>query len=127
VNGFAAIARPTKFFPDLLVGACFVALLACVGAVAFVLEAMPEASAPPLAVANAAPGRDEAPARARCDGCGVIESIQHVAASGNAAATYGITVRMRDGSTRVSSDARPANWRTGDRIVLIDDTNPPGR
>jgi hypothetical protein len=34
-------------------------------------------------------------------------------------ATYEFTVRLRDGSTRLSSDASQSNWRAGDAIMLI--------
>jgi hypothetical protein len=75
-----------------------------------------ETLAPALPVARS----DAAKARASCDECGVIASMRQVAALENAPEFYEMTVRFRDGSTRVFSDASPTNWRPGARIVLID-------
>lgn len=63
--------------------------------------------------------------KTRCHGCGEIESMRQLASAGNLPPTYEITVRMRDGSTRVHHDPSPANWRTGDRVVVIGDAGPP--
>ena len=41
--------------------------------------------------------------------------------------SYEFTVRLRDGSIRVSSDASRAKWRAGDNIMLIGGTNPVGQ
>jgi hypothetical protein len=50
---------------------------------------------------------------------GVVEIIRKFEASGAVPAGYEFTVRLRDGSTRVSSDASAASWRVGDSIMLI--------
>ena len=71
-------------------------------------------------------GASHTRAKARCDECGVVESMRRVAPVGNSPALYEITVRMRDGSTRVSSDASPANWRPGEGIILIGGDNQSG-
>ena len=73
-------------------------------------------AADPLAdrAADAGEGR----AKARCRECGVVESMRALA-SMEASAGHEITVRMRDGSARVLSDAGPASWRLGERIILI--------
>lgn len=95
--------------------------------------APPEVSA---AQAIVAPG-----ARAyRCAECGVVESTREIEAvdektagdapgwnaSGNRDAieakpirSYEITIRLRDGSRRVITDAHPARWRHGERIQVI--------
>jgi hypothetical protein len=62
----------------------------------------------------------------RCDDCAVFESIRHVAAVAGAPETYEITVRLRDGSTRVSNDPTPANWLPGDRIIVVGSAKQPG-
>lgn len=36
------------------------------------------------------------------------------------AKSYEVTVRMRDGSSRAFMDANPANWRAGERVILIE-------
>ena len=100
----------------------------------------PEGAAAP---AIAAPG-----ARAyRCAECGVIESTRQIEApdertgvdaSGRIAAgnrgeiggtpvrNYEITIRLRDGSMRVVTDANPARWRPGERVKLIGGMDWPG-
>lgn len=88
----------------------------------------------------------EARVRARCPECGVIVSIREIQASnedagpratGGAVAggrsetrskatkSYEITVRLADGSSRVFNDANPANWRPGERVIVIDGANRP--
>ncbi len=93
--------------------------------------------------AAAAPGIAAPGARAyRCAECGVIESTREieapdektgVGASGRIAAggdigakpvrDYAITIRLQDGSTRVITDAHPARWRQGERVIIIAGVN----
>ena len=68
------------------------------------------------------PSTIEPRAAARCTECGVVESTRRVAQGGNLPALHEITVRLRDGSIRVSSQVNPAQWRVGERIILIDGT-----
>jgi hypothetical protein len=98
------------------------------------------ASAAPPEVA-AAPAISASGARAyRCAECGVVESTREIEApdektggntSGRNAAgsrgaieakpvrNYEITIRLRDGSRRVITDAHPARWRHGERVQVI--------
>jgi len=90
----------------------------------------------------------EARARPRCPECGVIVSVRQIerrtedngpgaaagAAPGNGDElqvttnwTYEITVRMSDGSSRVVEDANPAEWRTGERLIVIGGVKPSSR
>jgi len=62
--------------------------------------------------------------RTRCAGCGVIQAIRRIDAAGAMPASYEFTVRLRDGSIRVSSDASQARWRAGDNIMLIGGVKP---
>lgn len=55
----------------------------------------------------------------RCTSCGIVESVSRVDAGPGAAASYEFTVRMRDGTARVSRMDSAADWRSGDRIMLI--------
>ena len=57
--------------------------------------------------------------RSRCDECGVIESVRRAVQVGNATASYDIRVRLGDGSVHTISDSSPANWRAGERTILI--------
>ena len=50
---------------------------------------------------------------------GVVEAMVRTEAAGGVPAAYEFTVRLRDGSSRVSSDANPGKWRIGDHIMLI--------
>lgn len=59
--------------------------------------------------------------RARCKHCGIIESKRQVGG------VHEITVRLADRSTYVFSDTSPANWRLGERIILIGGGNSPDR
>ena len=58
--------------------------------------------------------------RTKCPECGVVESMRRVAVEGNSQALYEMTVRLRDGSRRVSRHVNPAQWRPGERIIVID-------
>jgi hypothetical protein len=94
--------------------------------------------------------RAKAKARAngRCVECGVIvstweieardddfggESVNDLAAGYRdetrikSAMRYGIRVRMADGSSRVVNYANPTSWRTGERVIIINGTNPSRR
>ena len=76
----------------------------------------------PVAVLAAPASSLDAPvpaARVRCAACGFVESIRHVQAAGLVPAAYELTVRMRDGSLRTSSDASAGKWLVGDRIMLV--------
>jgi outer membrane lipoprotein SlyB len=99
-----------------------------------------------------APMQPEAAARAktksRCAECGVIVSMREIVghdddsspgAAGGAAAvdrdetrvesamSHEIVVRMADGSRRVINHASPASWRPGERVIVINGTNPSNR
>ena len=50
---------------------------------------------------------------------GVVEAIRRVEHGGNVPATFEFTVRLRDGTARMSHSASASNWRSGDRIMLI--------
>ena len=86
------------------------------------------------------PAKREARPASRCPECGVIVSMREIqrhdkdAAPGAAEGTtapngeeirakttrsYEITVRMADGSSRVIEDANPAEWRTGESLIVI--------
>jgi outer membrane lipoprotein SlyB len=104
------------------------------------IPARDEAPAADSAPATAAPG-----ARAyTCTECGVIESTREIGISdeetrvnalGRIAARnwgafaprpdrgYEITIRLRDGSMRVVTDAHPARWRHGERVRIIAGAN----
>ena len=76
-------------------------------------------AAEPALLADDGQGAAQARVRPRCEGCGIVEAIRHFAPAAGVPAGYEFTVRMRDGSTRVSSDADAARWRIGDAILLI--------
>jgi len=100
---------------------------------------IPAPADPPEAAA--APAIATLGARAdRCGECGVIVSTRAIEApdentgvnaSGRIAAgnrgeikakpvrNYEITVRLRDGSMRVVTDANPARWRHGEKVIII--------
>jgi len=90
----------------------------------------------------------EARANARCDECGIIVSMRAIegqdggfgpgatggVTAGNpgeapvkSASSHEIVVRMADGSTRVIGAANPAQWRAGERLIVIGGVTPPAR
>lgn len=94
-----------------------------------------------------APMRDEGKGRTkvRCAECGLVVSLReiagndgdflHAAAGGITAGSqnesqikvsrsYEMTIRMADGSSRVIRHEGPANWRSGERVILIAGANP---
>lgn len=58
--------------------------------------------------------------RQKCPGCGMVDSVRDVTSEGDAQPSFEITVRLRDGSTRVTRATDPAQWRSGERIILIE-------
>ena len=72
------------------------------------------------AAVSGLPDAGELRPAAKCAECGVVESMRRVAQEGGLPALQEITVRLRDGSIRVSSQVNPAHWRIGERIILID-------
>lgn len=61
----------------------------------------------------------ESNGKTRCKYCGIIESTRKVGS------VHEVTVRLADRSTHVFSDSNPANWRPGERIILIGSGNSP--
>jgi hypothetical protein len=76
--------------------------------------------ATPVAPANTARARG----RSTCDSCGVVESVRRLEPAAGMPAFYEMTVRLRDGSSRVTSIANTAQWHAGDRIMLIGSAKP---
>lgn len=103
-------------------------------------------AADPQSVSESAQTPSSRRSRATCRECGVIESIvpieryggvggaerAHVknavrdsgrapanAAAGGTGVRYDVTVRFRDGSTILLSEATPRSWRTGSRVIAI--------
>lgn len=98
--------------------AAFAAVLLSAAALMVVSVAgwLPE---PAASEAPPAPAAARVRARAACAACGFVQSVRRVAAQGEAPEAYEITVRLRDGSTHVHTDATGAHWRRGERIVFI--------
>jgi hypothetical protein len=86
--------------------------------------------------------------RTRCPGCGEIVSMREIGSGVEAPVIvvmdasmadgrddpkaesvrgYEIIVRMNDGSQRVFNHSSPANWRPGERVMIIDGLNPSGK
>lgn len=110
-------------------------------------EAVGAFATDPQPVSESAQTPSSRRSRVTCRECGVIESIvpierhgdvggserAHVknagrdsgrgrpnaAAADGAEARYDVTVRLRDGSTIVLSEATPRSWRVGSRVIAI--------
>ena len=87
------------------------------------------ASAPDLTQADntgvtdpemAAPVAPPERTRPKCPECGVVDSVRNVTAENDGVPRFEITVRLRDGSTRVNRVSDPAQWRVGERITFIE-------
>ncbi|MCX7157399.1 MAG: hypothetical protein NTW45_13270 [Rhodocyclales bacterium] len=113
------------------------------GAVAALMAVMPSVAAvsPAPTFARAlSVNEPEPPFRDRCEQCAVVTFIREIeplehgiqpgvgsrttkdlrnAMAEESARRYEITIRMRDGSTHVIEQARPANWRVNERLILI--------
>jgi hypothetical protein len=76
--------------------------------------------------APAAVARATARPRARCASCGVVESIRALEPVGNLP-EYEFTVRLRDGTARVSRTIGRGTWRVGDGIMLMGGAGPSGQ
>jgi hypothetical protein len=79
----------------------------------------PAAAVPVTTAAAVDKSQPAAKPRFRCETCGVVEGLHRTEAGDGLPATYLFTVRMRDGSSRLSSDANSGKWRIGDHIMLI--------
>lgn len=60
-----------------------------------------------------------APARVRCETCGIVETILMVEATRALPRAYVLAIRMPDGSLRHSSEPRQGHWKVGDQIQLL--------
>jgi len=119
----------------LLIGG-LAAILLGVSGIAAVTVGLPTATALTTVEEVAAPD-----GRAKCAECGVVESTRDVGPAGKAldprasggvtrggrkepagtsAKRYQVTVRMKDGTSRVFLDVNPAHWRAGERVTFID-------
>ncbi|MEO8717052.1 MAG: hypothetical protein ABI423_02395 [Burkholderiales bacterium] len=79
----------------------------------------PEQAVAAVPPAAAAAGPAVVRAKAKCTGCGFVESVRRVAGRRDAPETYEITVRLRDGSAHSYTEAAPTQWRRGQRVVFI--------
>jgi len=106
-------------------------------------DALAAPAEPPEAVTTPAIATHRARAY-RCAECGVIESTRAIEApdekngvnasgpiaagdrgeiGGKPARNYAITIRLQGGSMRVITDANPARWRPGERVIIIAGVN----
>ena len=90
------------------------------------LHHVPAANASVRAQVDALPDTAEPRPQSRCPECGVVESMRRIVQPGNSPALHEITVRLRDGSTRISSHINPAQWRIGERVIVIGGPNRQG-
>ena len=120
------LARAIRSLPAPAVTALLAAAALCALFVAVkpALGSAVEMEGPANSLAVAAQGDAPARTKFRCDSCGVVESMSHTLATGDQPASYEFTVRLRDGSSRVSSVASAGKWNIGDHIMLIGGPGP---
>lgn len=78
-------------------------------------DPVPMTDEPPAAAREPVP----APARRRCETCGLIEAIARTEAAAGNPDFYQFSVRLPDGSLRYSTDPLPGRWQVGDRMQLL--------
>jgi hypothetical protein len=120
-HGWSRFGRAARAVPPPILHGMMAAAVLCVLLPALVHAVHPAAwFAAPSRVAAPVPALDlPEPPRARCSGCGVIESIRPLAPLEGEPAGFEFTVRLRDGSLRTSTSTGKASWRVGDRILLL--------
>jgi hypothetical protein len=69
---------------------------------------------------TAAPAAASERTRLKCPDCGVVDAVRNVTTEDDVLPHFEITVRLRDGSTRVNRVSDPAQWRVGERITFIE-------
>jgi hypothetical protein len=125
------LAVPTSWSPTLVwiagIAVCLVVALATLPRAAWADDVATLTSAPTAALAAVEASPAPAPVartRARCEFCGVVETIRLLEPVGTLPATYEFTVRLRDGSSRVSTvaGATATAWTVGDAIMLLGGT-----
>lgn len=127
------LSTAAPVFPTLMwiggVALCVLAAVASLPRLAWA-NALPSALNA-AAMAKAAPELARVPAqppargRVRCTTCGVVEAIRRIEPSGTQPAAYEFTVRLRDGSARVSTvEGSAGPWMVGDVIMLIGGDQP---
>ncbi len=124
MNHALAPARAARKLPY----AAFTVVIATVVVCGVAIANMPsrrladQAAPVPMDDASATAAAERAavlPTRSRCVGCGVVESIRALDATGGLPAQFEFTVRLRDGSARVSRTIGRGTWHAGDRIILM--------
>jgi len=111
--------------PLLLATLAAVLLSAASLVVASVVGWLPDQADAAVSHPAGAAGAAGVSATVKCAECGFVASVRRIAARGNAPATDEITVRLRDGSTHVHTEAAPTGWRRGQRVVFIAGERPP--
>lgn len=113
--GRAARAVPSPVLQGMMAAALLCGLLPVMAKSLYATE-----FAAPLNEAVLLPAADaSSPLRARCPGCGVVESIRALAHVPGVPAAWEFNVRLRDGSLRTSTTDGTASWRVGERILLV--------
>jgi len=113
--------------------------LAAVTAVADSSSELADAGNPPDD--TSLPVQADSRVRVKCGECGIVESLREIKPAGEASHSvasgrltklalnetaaksnkrYEVTVRMRDGASRVFEESTAANWRPGERVTFID-------
>lgn len=121
------VPKPALFLP--ILGAGFAVLVFAAVAVSAVpvaewfetayRDAPGAAAEQPAEEPTAANSANEPRSKARCKYCGIIESTRQVGG------IHEVTVRLSDRTTQVFSEANPASWRPGERVILIGGRNSP--
>ncbi len=96
-------------------------LFACVSAtVLMAFGPTDDQSSPPAEVVAAAQATVQAPQKPSVISHGIVEAIRELPAeAGSGERQFEMTIRMRDGTQRISNEKGSARWQAGDRVQLI--------
>lgn len=117
-HGWNDFLRALRSVPPTILHGMLAAAVLCVLVPAFVLALQPATRVVRVAVPLPAEAPPEPP-RSRCPGCGVVEAIRPLSTVAGASGTFEFTVRLRDGSLRISIAQGQGSWRVGDRVILM--------
>jgi hypothetical protein len=89
------------------------------GGIVAVIPATPNAAAQALIT----PPEGTTRLSLRCKECGIVTSALRIDLAANSPSKYEISVRMTDGTSRNFTAPAHAQWRQGERVIIIDGAN----
>jgi hypothetical protein len=117
-HGWNDFLRALRSVPPTILHGMLAAAVLCVLVPAFVQALQPATRVVRVAAPLPAEVAPEPP-RSRCPGCGVVQAIRPLSTVTGVSDNFEFTVRLRDGSLRISTAQGQGSWRVGDSIILM--------